>query len=266
SGIIVAARRFSSGIDETDLNDCIERIHASGKKAIVKVDRLYDQQELPDLEKYLLYLNELNADAIIFTDIGVFELMKQLKVSYKGIYAPETLLTNYYDIQDLQRDGIDNCVISKDIPIDDVYEISHQCPDYCYLRIHGPILISYSHRRFISSYLQQEKEYLDNYYLQEEKRSTLLPIVEKENGSWLYGTCLQSVGQIRKLMNEPFKGFIIDNVMYDDSYTISVLKMYTQVIEGKISPEEALEMLSGINKDTEYTAIDEIKETVLDKQ
>ena len=261
-GFIVADRQFSSSADCNDLKESVINAHRIGRKLYVRCDRLYEQQELPDMEEFLKFVDEIKADGIIYSDIGVFKLMKKLGVSYQGIYAPETLLTNYFDIEDLKNDGVDGCVISKDIPLQDVYDIAERCPDYCFLRIHGPILIAYSRRRYIASYLQNEEEHTDGYFLQEETRDTLLPLVEKKEGSWLYGTVLQSLSVYSEMLKKPFRGFIIDNINEDDEKTLKVLELYRQAAQGK----DVLNELLLENSEMEYTAIEDVRKTWLDKE
>ena len=142
-------------------------------------------------------------------------------------------------------------------------DIAEKCPDYCYLRIHGPILIAYSHRRYIASYLEEDYEHAEGYYLQEETRDTKLPLVEKKEGSWLYGTCLQSLNAINMLEEKPFAGFIIDNVFVSDEETLRILNLYDRVIKGKLDGNRALEEL---DRNKEYTAIEDVRKTWLDKE
>ncbi len=265
-GFIIAEKMFSASAYECDIEKAVRIIHDRGYKAYVKADCLYQQFQLPELEEYLLKLDNIGVDGIIYTDIGVFTLMKKLNVSYKGIYAPETLLTNWYDINEIRNDGIDNCVISKDITFDDVCYIADKCPGYCYIRIHGPVLLAYSRRKYISAYLHKESEYLEGYYLQEETRDTRLPIIEKEYGSWLYGMILQSIRTIRKLCRKEFAGFIIDNVIYEDDYTVKTADIYSALIDNRIGEEEALQLLKDALPDAEYTGMEEIRETWLDKE
>ena len=130
-GFIVAEKKFSSSASDCDIEKAVNVIHEAGYKAYVKVDCLYQQFQLHDLEEYLLKLDETGVDGIIYTDIGVFKLINKLNVSFRGIYAPETLLTNWYDITDIRSDGIDNCVISKDITFDDVCYIMRESTSRC---------------------------------------------------------------------------------------------------------------------------------------
>ncbi|MBR0385541.1 MAG: U32 family peptidase [Erysipelotrichaceae bacterium] len=155
TGIILADRAFSSCADGTGITaEAADMIHKAGYRAIAKADRLFEQQELDQVSQYLQQLASCGIDEVIYTDIGVKILLERLNSPMKGIYAPETLLTSAPDIEVLRRDGLDGCVISKDIPLRDACAIMKLIPDYCMLRIHGPILIACSRRRYINAYLE----------------------------------------------------------------------------------------------------------------
>lgn len=267
--ILVNELNFSSGVNGFDLEglrSVTDKAHQLGLKVIVKADRLFDQSELKKLVSFLEYLEKIEVDEILFSDLTIKMLVDKYNLNLKTIYAPETLLTNKYDVQELKKDGFDSCVISKDIPLADMFEIALSNKDYCYLRVHGPILISYGLRRFISVYLDDFKEYTDNYYLCEENRETKLPIVEKETGTWLYGYTLQSISEINNIFQQPLKGIIFDNMLYDDQYTVEVIKIYKDVLNQKIDQHQALDKLLQLNDEIVYTEISEIKKTALDKE
>ena len=100
--VIVSDSYYSSSITDNDISKTIEliqKVKSTGLGCIVRVDRLYDQKEIEELSQYLLLLEKNKVDALLFSDIAVKVLVDQLKLSVKTIYAPETLLTNYYDIE-----------------------------------------------------------------------------------------------------------------------------------------------------------------------
>lgn len=267
--ILVNELKFSSaikGFDLDQLKDITNKAHQLQLKVIVKADRLFNQSELNELLIFLKYLEEIEIDEVLFSDLTIKMLIDKHNLKLKTIYAPETLLTNKYDVQQLQIDGFDSCVISKDIPLGDMFEIASSNKDYCYLRVHGPILISYGLRRFVSVYLDEPKEYTENYYLREEHRETLLPIVEKETGTWIYGDTLQSISEIKTILKQPLKGIIFDNMLYDDEYTIEVVKIYKDVLDKKVDCKKAIEKLYLLDEKINYTDISEIKKTALDKE
>ena len=267
--VLISDGYFSSGtasLSRSEIADFIDEAHRLDLKVMVRLDRLYDESELSDLQKYLAFLNERKADGLLFSDVGVKMLVEQNHLELQTLYAPETLLTNSYDVTALKQDGFAGCVVSKDIPLEDSYQIINDNPDYCYLRLFGPILLSYSKRHFISMYLDEEKEHRDDYYLQEETRDLLMPMVEKEKGSWLYGNCLQSLDRIKEIYQLPLKGVLFDGIIYDDEFVLTALKTHIEVLNDKISAEEALQSLEKQDGKAVFSSISEIRKTSLNKE
>ena len=259
---------FSSGIDyvgRSQQKQLIEKIHNAGCRAYFRVDRLYSEEELTSLEQYLDYLDGINADGVLFSDVAVYMLIKKDNLSLKTLYAPETLLTNKYDIKELKKEGFDGCVISKDIPLDDVFSIVDDIKDYCYLRIHGPVLVSYSARKFISVYTAEDKPHTDGYYLVEETRPLHMPIVEKKSGSWLYAECIESTHEINDLINKPFKGLIIDDVLAEEEYMVKTVEIYVDILNG-LDSGEGYRRLIEMDENKTYSSLSQIKKTILDKE
>ncbi|MGN1399808.1 MAG: U32 family peptidase [Erysipelotrichaceae bacterium] len=269
SDVIVSDSYFSSSTTDYDIEktlDLIHRVKESGLGCIVRLDRLYDQKELNSLKQYLALLAKNQVDALLFSDIGVKVLVEQMQLNLKTIYAPETLLTNYYDIEVLKNNGLSGCVISKDIPYSEMLAILNQIKGYCYLRVFGEVLISYSKRRFVSVYLDQYQPYKTNYYLQEENRAIKMPLVEKESGFWLYGYMLHSLDKIKEIISSEPAGIILDQVFMDDEYQLEVVKIYNDVSGGIISWQMGYEKLLQLSDKLNYQSISDVKQTVLEKQ
>ena len=77
---------------------------------------------------------------------------------------------------------------------------------------------------------------------------------------------LQSIRTIKKLCQKEFAGFIIDNVIFDDDYTVKTAEIYSALMDNMISEEEAFRQLTDAYRKTEYTGMEEIRETWLDKE
>ncbi len=264
-GVIVNSQGFSSGLSAHSIEKITELAHHSNFKVIVRLDCLYSEDVIKDIRVYLRYLEEADVYGVLCTDLAVKVLIEEEKLNLKVIYAPETLLTNCYDVQEMREEGFDHCVISKDIPLSDVYDILNRVQDYCWLRIHGPILLSYSARHYVSSYLERNC-HNELFELQESTRNDRLAMIEKEAGSWLYGACLESFGEIENLMSSPVDALVIDNIYLSDDYTLRSLELYKNVLSGELTAEQAIDLLRAFDLNINYSSLSEIKKTVLDKE
>ena len=115
------------------------------------------------------------------------------------------------------------------------------------------------------------KEYERNcqnelFELQESTRNDRLAMIEKEAGSWLYGACLDSFGEIENLMSSPVDALVIDNIYLSDDYTLRCLELYKSVLSGELTTQQAFDLLRAFDLNINYSSLSEIKKTVLDKE
>ena len=59
---------------------------------------------------------------------------------------------------------------------------------------------------------------------------------------------------------------IIDNAMLDDEYTLAVVRIYDELLKGRVDPETALNEIRKLNEDVSYLALDDVRKTILNKE
>ncbi len=267
SHLLIGDGHFSSDPclrEHEQIAQFIAQAHEMGLKVIVRVDRLYEEHELEELKDYLNYLHRNKADGLLISDLAVKMLVESESFKLDCLYAPETLMTNSHDVLQLLQQGMKGCVISKDVPLSAMKQITLNNPEGCWLRVYGPMLIAYSRRRFVELYLHDGRNHAQNYYLQEQTRPQKLPIVEKSTGSWLYGPCLQSLTEIRDICTWPLQGIIFDGAFSSDQQVLKALHLHMEVLNGHLSAEQALRQLPQLEEG--YQALSEIRKTVMDKE
>ena len=83
----------------------------------------------------------------------------------------------------------------------------------------------------ISNYfkaIQKEKE-KEQYALIESTRTGKMPIVEDENGTYIFSEQpVESYDQLEELKKLNIERFRIDSIFFDDQWTIDVLKSYLE--------------------------------------
>ena len=257
SHALISDGRFSSGnsiLTREQISSFISAAHRLDIRVIVRVDRLYDEDELDDLADYLRFLSGCQADGLLISDLAVWMLKEREELSLPCIYGPETLLTSSREIAQLKADGLEGCVISKEVPFRDVRAMAEANSGYCWLR------------RFISLYLEDEGEHADDYYLQEESRELMMPIIEKKAGSWLYGPTMHGLDAVREISVLPLCGVIFDGVFDRDEDVLKALQLHQQVLDGQLSEKEALKNLPDPDGRREYLSVLAVRDTVLNKE
>src|SRR5690606_7652738 len=63
--------RLAGEFNREDVKKAIELAHSEGKKVYVAMNALIHNDKVPELEEYIKFVHEANADAVIFGDPAV---------------------------------------------------------------------------------------------------------------------------------------------------------------------------------------------------
>ena len=207
------------------------------KKVYIVMDNFICEDEKIKLNDYFGFIESLDVDGIYFHDLGIMEVAKSFNLSSKLIYDGKSVLCNSIDAAFLLKQGIDSVMISRELTYDECLEIAKNNDGKIDMQIFGHQRMSYSKRKFLKNYFNEIKkdyDYLDkeSLYLVEEKRDYKMPIVEDENGTYIYTDYIlemfKEIPEIRKHL----KRGIIDTIFIDDAnFICEVCRAYKRIDE-----------------------------------
>ena len=203
-------------------------------------NRLWMEEELPEMEAKLKQIQSWNPDGIVYMDPAVFMLAKVLGIQDRLIYAPDTLTTNSQDIQLMLDMGVGRVVLAAEITLEEILQIAEKVEgSRLELQIHGQQVMAYSRRPLVSNYLQMIHKTVEDLphqrglYLIEATRSGKMPILEEAAGAAVYmESTLCSFAQIRQLAASGIGNFALDSLFSCDQQLIEARQAYAAVLKG----------------------------------
>ena len=204
-------------------------------KVYIALDNFISEDEKPLLYEYFDFLNEMNVDGIYFHDLGVISVAKGYGMLKKLIYDGKTVLCNSLDTAFILANGIDSVVLSREITLKEIKDIIHKNAGKVDLQIFGHLRMSYSKRKFLKNYfneINKDYDYLnkETLYLVEEKRDYKMPIVEDENGTYIYTDyILEMFNEICDLRTYLKRGIVDTLFIEDDSLIVQVCRDYKRI-------------------------------------
>ena len=203
-------------------------------------NRLWMEEELPEMEAKLKQIQSWNPDGIVYMDPAVFMLAKVLGIQNRLIYAPDTLTTNSQDIQLMLDMGVGRVVLAAEITLEEILQIAEKVEgSRLELQIHGRQVMAYSRRPLVSNYLQmihktvEDLSHQRGLYLIEATRIGKMPILEEAAGAAVYmESTLCSFAQIRQLAASGIGNFALDSLFSCDQQLIEARQAYAAVLEG----------------------------------
>ena len=181
---------LSQEFSREDLIEGIKFAHENNKKVYVTINLLPHNKDFDKFKEFLNDLNEMKVDAVIVSEPGTLITVKQLLPEMKIHLGNVSNVYNYETANFWHNQGADRVVISRELSIKEIEMMRLKTPESLELEayVHGPIVMSYSGRKLITSYLESKGK--DNYSskkrynLTEEKRQgQYCPVYEDEAGT-----------------------------------------------------------------------------------
>ena len=228
--------RYNHSYSNEEILKASKIIKELNKQLFININKIFQETELNKLREYLLFLKEIEVNAILFSDFAVLKICQELNISDKCIMYHETYPTNTNDLEVILSFGIKGAIISKEVEIETIKNAA--IFNNVGMIAFGHIEIFNSKRKLLETYSQQydiNKELVNSYNvkIKEMTRDNLYPLFQDKNGTNIFTSFVYSALKDFKELNDlNIKYFIIDTIFLDQEYVIKVLKIFNDLRNG----------------------------------
>lgn len=230
------ANRLVHSFSTIELKEASEKIQELGKELYIQMNIIVHNKDIEGIKEFLSFVKTLDVSGIIFGEVGVYRIAKELELEDKMIYNPETLNTNEYDPVFWGNLGIKGLTISKEITLEEIKDICKNSPIEMSMIGHGYLNMFHSRRPLIENFFKYNREEYEtminnrNLTIVEEIRNEAYPIFQDQHGTHIFrDKALESYQEIQSI-NESLDIFIVDGVFKDTEYLIEVLQNYRAIL------------------------------------
>ena len=234
-------RAFGGNFTYEELKEAVDFAHARGKKVYVTVNIFPHNSDMEKLPEYLRYLQEINVDALLVADLGVFMLCRKLIPNMELHISTQANNTNWATVNAWKELGAKRVVLAREMSLREIREIREKCDVDLEMFMHGAMCISYSGRCLLSNYFTGRDSNRGScaqscrwkYALVEETRpGKYFPIEEDERGTYIMNSkdmCLMP--HIKDVIESGVDSLKIEGRMKSVHYAASVTKAYRLAID-----------------------------------
>lgn len=245
-GLRAKAKNFSMD----DMKAGIEFAHSNGKKVYVTANITAHNRDLEGIEAYFKELRQINPDALIIADPGVFEIAREVVPEIEIHISTQANNVNYRTYSFWQKQGVARVVSARELSLKEIREIRDHIPSDLEIEtfIHGAMCISYSGRCLLSNYFTGRDANLGacthpcrwKYYLMEENRpGEYLPVFENDRGTYIFNSKdLCMIEYIPELVLAGVNSFKVEGRMKTALYVAAVARTYRKAIDDYFDSEE----------------------------
>ena len=236
-------RAFSGNFEQDELKDAVEYAHSIGKKIYITVNIVAHNEDFNGLEEYLIYLNSINVDAIIVSDVGIINVARQVVPELDIHVSTQANITNKYTAKFFCDLGVKRLILARELSIEEIKEIRAFIPSGIEIEtfVHGAMCISYSGRCLLSNYLTGRDSNRGacvqacrfEYTICEKSRNgEHYEINEDERGTYILNSkdmCM--IKYLNELADAGVTSFKIEGRMKSPYYVATVVNAYRRAID-----------------------------------
>ncbi len=135
-----------------DIKKATEYAHSLGKKVYVTVNIVFHNKDFDGLDEYLKYLDSINIDGIIASDIAVIKKVQELKLHFSVCLSTQASLLNTRAVKFWRNLGVSRVVLAREASREEVKKIKDTGIEVETF-IHGAMCTSFSGKCVLSNYM-----------------------------------------------------------------------------------------------------------------
>lgn len=245
-GLRAKAKNFS----RQEMRQGIDFAHSHGVKVHVTANILAHNSDIEGAKEYFRELQEMEPDALIIADPGMFALAKEICPQIDIHISTQANNTNYMTYLFWHKMGAKRVVSARELSLKEIKEIREKIPQEMEIEsfIHGAMCISYSGRCLLSSYFTGRDANQGacthpcrwKYAVVEEKRpGEYLPVYENERGTYIFNSKdLCMIEYIPEMIDAGIDSFKIEGRMKTALYVAAVARTYRKAIDDYLESED----------------------------
>lgn len=251
-GTATLSLRSRAEVDDNDLEKTIKYAHSIGKKVYAALNIYAWDTNYEEIEKQVKMLDEVHVDAIIASDGGVIQKIREIAPNIEIHVSTQANVVSYHAAKFWYDNGAKRVILGRETSKDQIQEIMKNKPEDLEVEmfIHGALCWAYSGRCFLSEYLScrsanlgdcsQSCRWAYNMYLEEKnKPGNLMPVETDENGTYILSSkdlCL--IKEIPQIIEMGVDSLKIEGRLKTEYYLASVVNVYRNAIDDYMANPE----------------------------
>ena len=242
-----------------DMKECIEYAHKNNKKVYVTANIYAHNYDLDDAKKYFEELNNIKPDAVLISDLGLFNIAKKTLKDIDIHISTQANTLNISAVNFYEELGVKRVVLARELSLKEIKEITSKKSDKMEIEvfIHGAMCISYSGRCLLSAFMTGRsanagacthpcrwkysfnEDELSGTLIESERPNDEMPVIENERGTYIFNSKdLCMIEHIDDLMKANIDSFKIEGRMKTPLYVATVTRAYRKAIDDYIKDKE----------------------------
>lgn len=233
-------RAYADNFDDGELAQAVAYAHERGVKVYVTLNIFAKNADFDDLADYLKVLEKANVDAVLVSDVGVFDFVKRHS-KLKIHVSTQANTTNKFAVGFWRDHGAERVVLAREVPLSDISEIASCCPDVqIETFVHGAMCVSMSGRCLMSNYLADRDANRGEcvqacrwqWQVREVGREDYMPVEEDGRGTYIFNSKdMNMLAHLPEVLNAGVVSLKVEGRMKSAFYVATVINAYRRALD-----------------------------------
>lgn len=234
-GFFVGIQDYSSNFNTyyklSDLPYLIDIKNKYNKKIYISLNRLYYNSEIDKVKKLIKELIKYNIDGICYTDVGVLNILNELKYNKDIIWYSNHLGTNSKTINYLEKKNVNYSVLSTEINLKDIISIKKNTNIKIGVLMYGYINMATSSRKLLTNYFEyiDKKKKNNKYIIKDKVKDNTYSLVEERDTNFFTNSVLNGLKFMPKLIKNKMDFIVLDDYMLDEKNFYNVIEAFSLI-------------------------------------
>ncbi len=236
-------RAFAGNFSDNEILEATTYAHNLGKRVYITINILAHEGDFIGLKEYLDELVKAKVDAVIVSDLGIIEFIKENAPSLTIHVSTQANILNSYAINFMYKMGVKRVILARELSIEEIKQIRKRIPKDLELEsfVHGAMCISYSGRCLLSNYLTGRDANRGactqpcrwEYTITEKSRKgEEYEIQEDDRGTYILNSKdMMMIDHLKELEDAGVTSFKIEGRMKSPYYVANVVNAYRYALD-----------------------------------
>lgn len=233
------ARALARDFSLPEIMAMIEFAHSRGARLYLAANSLLKEAEIPQALETLAQLEEMQPDALIIQDLGIYHLCRkyfpQLQLHASTLMGAHNSLA----VKQFEKMGFDRVVLARELTIREIKSIAGKTMAELEVFVHGALCFSYSGLCLFSSY-HGGKSGLRGRCVQPCRRRYRWEAKTWKPGYLFSMNDLNAIDLVHQLADIGIASFKIEGRLRSSHYVSSVVRAYRLVVDAAPGDEKTL--------------------------
>ncbi len=241
SGQALSLRARAENFTRTQMTEAVDYAHKNGVRVYVLLNVFPHNEHLPEIREELEFIAGINPDALVVSDVGAFELIRERAPDIPIHVSTQANVTNWRTAKFWERMGAARIILARELSLNEIQEIASRVDTGIEIFVHGAMCMAYSGRCFMSKHFVGRDSNLGDcaqpcrwtYHLAEETRpDEMLEVEEEPEGTLIFSSRdLCMLGHIPEMVSAGLRAFKIEGRMKSAYYVGVTTRAYRQAID-----------------------------------